>query len=51
MNWNGKIVIGHVGRLIQIKNQSFLIDIFQLFHQKYPESILVLIGDGEEKKN
>lgn len=50
MNWNGKIVIGHVGRLIQIKNQSFLIDIFQLFHQKHPESILVLIGDGEEKK-
>lgn len=40
------IVIGHVGRIDKAKNQMFLIDVFQKFHEKNQHSILVLVGDG-----
>ena len=51
MKWGDKIVVGHVGRFIVPKNHSFLIDIFQLFHAKHPQSILVLVGDGDQREN
>lgn len=51
MKWKDKIVIGHVGRLIVPKNHTFLIDIFQQFHTKHPQSILVLVGDGDQREN
>lgn len=44
-------VIGHVGRLIVPKNHVFLLDIFSMFHKKHPNSILVLVGDGDQRKN
>lgn len=40
-------VIGHVGRFESMKNHSFLIDVFSVFNKKYPNSKLVLIGDGK----
>lgn len=43
-------VIGHVGRLCTQKNQSFLIDLFASFRKKYPDSKLILIGDGHDRK-
>lgn len=47
-NWKEDIiVIGHVGRIDKAKNQLFLIDIFQKFHEQCPNSILVLVGDGD----
>ena len=51
MKWKDKIVVGHVGRLIIPKNHTFLIDIFQQFHIKHPQSILVLVGDGDQREN
>lgn len=39
-------VIGHIGRFVEQKNHSFLIDIFYKFHCEYPNSILLLIGQG-----
>lgn len=39
-------VIGNIGRFIDIKNQSFLIDSFNLFQKINPNAKLVLIGDG-----
>lgn len=51
MKWKDKIVVGHVGRLIIPKNHTFLIDIFQQFHVKHPQSILVLVGDGDQREN
>lgn len=51
MKWKNKIVVGHVGRLIIPKNHTFLIDIFQQFHVKHPQSILVLVGDGDQREN
>lgn len=44
-----KLVFGHVGRFISIKNHQFLIDIFKEIHSMVPGSVLLLIGDGELK--
>ena len=47
---NKAIVIGHVGRLMYIKNQAFLIDLFKDFHSDFRESYLILIGNGKDKE-
>ena len=47
--FNKKILIG-VGRLTKQKNFSFLISSFQKILLKYPDYILIILGDGEEKK-
>lgn len=44
-----QLVIGTVGRLSYQKNQKFLLDIFNNLLQKKPNSILLLVGDGELK--
>jgi glycosyltransferase involved in cell wall biosynthesis len=45
-----EIVLGHVGRFQYQKNHDFLIDIYYLFHKNYPDSRLLLIGQGVEEK-
>ena len=40
-------MIGHVGRFMFQKNHEYLINIFNEFHRKVPESKLMLIGEGE----
>lgn len=42
-----KYVIGHVGRMTEQKNHSFLLDIFKQCLEIKPNAILMLIGDGE----
>ena len=42
-----KLVIGHVGRFAPVKNHSFLIDVFSHIHAQRPDTVLLLIGDGE----
>lgn len=49
MGWENKVVVGHVGRLIVPKNHVFLLSLFKQFHQIVPESILVLVGDGNQR--
>lgn len=44
-----KIVIGHVGRFNLQKNHMFLIDVFGEIHKLNDDSVLFLIGEGEEK--
>lgn len=41
-----KFVVGHVGRFMQQKNHSFLIDIFEQIVLKNPNAILLLVSDG-----
>lgn len=41
-----KFVVGHVGRFMQQKNHTFLVDIFEQIHKKNPNSVLMLISDG-----
>lgn len=44
---NKKIRILHIGRFCEVKNHKGLVQAFEIFHRKYPNSILQLIGDGE----
>lgn len=41
------MVLGTVGRLSHQKNPELLIDVFERFHQKYKNSKLLMVGDGE----
>ena len=43
-------VLGHVGRFCEVKNHNKLIRVFNEFHAIYPDSFLILIGDGELRK-
>ena len=40
------VVIGHVGRFVQQKNHTFLVDVFKEHHKKNPDSKLLLVGSG-----
>lgn len=50
LNWDNKVIYGNVGRFNLQKNHKFLIDIFYYINLKSSNSELVLIGDGELKK-
>ena len=39
-------VIGHVGRFMEVKNHTFIIDVFDKIHLKNPNSYLLLAGTG-----
>lgn len=43
---NDAFVIGHVGRFVEAKNHSFLIDVFNEVSQKNDNVYLVLVGNG-----
>lgn len=43
-------VIGHVGRMSPEKNQRFVIEVFQEYHKKHPQSVLLLLGDGKNRE-
>lgn len=43
------LLIGHVGRLTEAKNHSFLLDVFKELHKLNSNSRLILVGDGELK--
>lgn len=46
---NGKFRILNIGRFSEQKNHIGLLKAFRIFHEKYPDSELWLIGDGEKK--
>lgn len=39
-------VVGHVGRLIGVKNHTFLLDAFALVCKEAPDAVLLLAGNG-----
>ena len=43
-------ILGNVATFIKFKNHPFLIDVFNLLHQKNEKSKLILIGEGEQKE-
>lgn len=47
MGWDGKRIVGHVGRFNEQKNHRFLIDVFEKLHDKHSDTQLVLVGQGE----
>lgn len=46
MNWEDKHVIMNVGRFMEQKNHSFLIDVYKAVHEQHPDALLVLVGEG-----
>lgn len=44
-----KFVIGHVGRFTEQKNHHFLIEIFKSIKEQYPNTVLLLVGEGPLK--
>ena len=47
---NKKVLVS-IGRLTRQKNFSFLISSFQKIIKKYPEYILIILGEGEQRKS
>ena len=45
-----KVLFGHVGRLHEAKNHMFLLELFAVISQENPNSMLMIIGDGELKE-
>ncbi|MBR6728322.1 MAG: glycosyltransferase family 1 protein [Clostridia bacterium] len=45
--WQGKTVVGHLGRFNPQKNHLYLIDIFKAYLKRDPDAVLCLCGDGE----
>ena len=46
----GQFVIGHVGSFRKPKNHSFLLKVFNVIKKIEPNSVLMLIGDGNLRK-
>lgn len=42
-------VIGHTGRMVSVKNQSFLLELMPELLQKCPNAVLLFLGDGEDR--
>lgn len=40
------LTVGHVGRLIGVKNHAFLLDVFAELHTLRPNAVLLLVGNG-----
>jgi glycosyltransferase involved in cell wall biosynthesis len=48
--WENKYVIGNVGRLHFQKNQRFLIRVFAEYQKLDADSLLVIVGQGEDRE-
>lgn len=46
---DGKSVIGSVARFSHQKNHEFIVDVFYEYNKLNPNSVLILVGDGELK--
>ena len=44
---NNQLAIGTIGRLVEVKNHLFLLDVFYEAHKKNPSTVLFIVGDGE----
>jgi glycosyltransferase involved in cell wall biosynthesis len=46
---SGKVVIGFLGRLVPWYRLDCLLKVFHSMHRRYPDTCLVLVGDGTER--
>ncbi len=49
-DFDGKFKILHIGRFSEQKNHIGLMKAFRMFHEKYKNAELLLIGDGEKRQ-
>lgn len=47
MGWEDKKIVGHVGRFNAQKNHRFLLEVFAQLHRLDPQTLLILVGQGE----
>ena len=47
LNLDKNFVVGHVGRFTEVKNHIFLLEIFKEIKKVKPDSVLLLVGEGE----
>jgi glycosyltransferase involved in cell wall biosynthesis len=45
------LVLGTIARLDPIKNHKMMFEAFKLVLEKHPNTVLILVGDGEERQN
>lgn len=45
-----QLILGHVGRFNEQKNHNYLLEVFKIVLDKKPNSKLILVGDGELRK-
>lgn len=50
LNLTDKFVIGHAGHLAEVKNQEFLIELMPELLKKKENAVLLLLGEGEDRK-
>ena len=50
-DWQSLRIIGSIGRLHKVKGHDYLIRAFAALNKDYPESRLLLVGDGPERQN
>lgn len=44
-------MIGNIGRIVEQKNQKFLVAAFDKFYENNPNSYLMIIGKGEKNQD
>lgn len=49
LNAGDRFVLGHVGHLAEVKNQSFLLELMPMILDKRPDALLLLLGEGEDR--
>lgn len=45
-----EFVIGHVGHYVEVKNQSFLIDLMQKIRRERNDAVLLMFGEGDDRE-
>lgn len=50
LNISDKFVVGHIGRFAVAKNHPFVVEVFAALHKFNPESVLLLIGEGDDEQ-
>ena len=45
------LVLGTIARLDPIKNHKMMLDAFSIILKSHPDTVLVIVGDGEEREN
>ena len=41
-------ILGHVGRIVPVKNHRFIVEIFKYVHKEKKNSLLMFVGDGPD---
>jgi glycosyltransferase involved in cell wall biosynthesis len=49
LNAEDAFILGHAGHLVDVKNQSFLLDLMPLVLEKKPNAHLLLLGEGVDR--